>query len=280
MLKLKNDIVRLFIACSIFMIVSCNEKKQFNGYLYPIRENGLYGYIDSVGNRIIKPEFLWVSTFHNGLAMAVVDTIYRVVPDSTAYEVGERDSLVSLYRMFAKYGYIDKTGTFVIAPDFVCYGTMPEIGVTAKDMDDCSNTFSRFSFYDKRALFCDTTTWKNGYIDPDGKVIIEPKYYYSEPFNEGLAVVRDAVAEPLFTNGVCITPSKLRCAYIDTLGHTVTEFKYETLTPFCSGRGIGTLKNIEKELVSIDDTTFIDESYTQPRFLINKNGKEIKELNK
>ena len=261
------------------MIVSCNEKKQFNGYLYPIRENGLYGYIDSVGNRIIKPEFLWVSTFHNGLAMAVVDTIYRVVPDSMAYEVGERDSLVSLYRMFAKYGYIDKSGTFVIAPDFVCYGTMPEIGVTAKDMDDCSNTFSRFSFYDKRALFCDTTTWKNGYIDPDGKVIIEPKYDYSEPFNEGLAVVRDAVAEPLFTNGVCITPSKLRCAYIDTLGHTVTEFKYETLTPFCSGRGIGTLKNIEKELVSIDDTTFIDESYTQPRFLINKNGKEIKELN-
>ena len=278
MLKLKIDIVRLFIACSILMMVSCNEKKQFNGYLYPIRENGLYGYIDSVGNRIIKPEFLWVSTFHNGLAMAVVDTIYRVVPDSMAYEVGEGDSLVSLYRMFAKYGYIDKTGTFVIAPDFVCYGTMPEIGVTAKDMDDCSNTFSRFSFYDKRALFCDTTTWKNGYIDPDGKVIIEPKYYYSEPFNEGLAVVRDAVAEPLFTNGVCITPSKLRCAYIDTLGQTVTEFKYETLRPICSGRGIGTLKNIEKELVSIDDTTFIDESYTQPRFLINNNGKEIKEL--
>lgn len=278
MLKLKIDIVRLFIACSIFMMVSCNEKKQFNGYLYPIRENGLYGYIDSVGNRIIKPEFLWVSTFHDGLAMAVVDTIYRVVPDSMAYEVGERDSLVSLYRMFAKYGYIDKSGTFVIAPDFVCYGTMPKIGVIAKDMDDCSNTFSRFSFYDKRALFCDTTTWKNGYIDPDGKVIIEPKYYYSEPFNEGLAVVRDAVAEPLFTNGVCITPSKLRCAYIDTLGHTVTEFKYETLRPICSGRGIGTLKNIEKELVSIDDTTFIDESYTQPRFLINNNGKEIKEL--
>lgn len=278
MLKLKIDIVRLFIACSIFMMVSCNEKKQFNGYLYPIRENGLYGYIDSVGNRIIKPEFLWVSTFHNGLAMAVVDTIYRVVPDSMAYEVGERDSLVSLYRMFAKYGYIDKSGTFVIAPDFVCYGTMPKIGVIAKDMDDCSNTFSRFSFYDKRALFCDTTTWKNGYIDPIGNVIIEPKYYYSEPFNEGLAVVRDAVAEPLFTNGVCITPSKLRCAYIDTLGQTVTEFKYETLTPFCSGRGIGTLKNIEKELVSIDDTTFIDESYTQPRFLINNNGKEIKEL--
>ena len=280
MKELSRYIFRLFfIACSILILVSCKEKKQFDGYLYPIRENGLYGYIDSVGNRIIKPEFLWVSTFHDGLAMAVVDTIYRIVPDSMAYEVGERDTIVNLYRMYAKYGYIDKSGTFVITPDFVCYGTMPEIGGTLKDMDDCRNAFNRLYFQNKRAMFYDTTTWKNGYINPKGEAIIEPKYYYSEPFNEGLAVVRDAVAEPLFTNGVCITPSKLRCAYIDTLGHAVTEFKYETLRPFCSGRGIGTLKNIEKELVSIDDTTFIDESYTQPRFLINRSGKEIKELN-
>ena len=63
MKKLRLNVFRLlFIAYSILIIVSCNEKKQFDGYLYPIRENGLYGYIDSVGNRIIEPEFLWVST--------------------------------------------------------------------------------------------------------------------------------------------------------------------------------------------------------------------------
>jgi hypothetical protein len=62
---------------AIIAIISCDEKKTSNKYLYPIRENGLYGYIDSVGNRIMEPKFLWVSTFHNGLAMAVVDTVYR-----------------------------------------------------------------------------------------------------------------------------------------------------------------------------------------------------------
>ena len=276
---LKLYIFRLFfIVCLILMMASCNEKKQFDGYLYPIRENGLYGYIDSVGNRIIEPAFLWVSTFHNGLAMAVVDTIYRVVPDSMAYEVGERDTIINVYRMYAKYGYINKSGKFAIAPRFVSYVNMTEIGDVTNDMDDCSNALYRNSFRNKRAMFYDTTTWKNGYIDTKGKIVVPPKYYYSEPFSEGLAVVRDAVAEPLFTNKACITPSKLRCAYLDTLGNAVTEFKYESLTRFCSGRGIGNYKKINKENIDIADTAIVWETYSIPRFLINKDGKEIKEL--
>lgn len=260
------------------MMVSCNEKKPFDGYLYPIRENGLYGFIDSVGNRIIEPEFLWVSTFHNGLAMAVVDTIYREVPDSMAYEVGERDTIINLYRMYAKYGYINKSGKFVIEPKFVSYVTMPEIGFVAKDIDDCSNALYRHSFRNGRAMFCDTITWKDGYIDTKGNIAIEAKYYYSEPFSDGVAVVRDAIADPIFTNGACINPSKLRCAYIDTLGNNVTEFKYETLTRCLSKRGIGTYKVVHKESVELGDTTVQIEEYREPRFLVNNCGNEIKEL--
>ena len=280
MKELRLNIFRLLvIAYSILMIVSCNEKKQFDGFLYPIRENGLYGYIDSVGNRIIEPEFLWVSTFHNGLAMAVVDTIYHVVPDSMAYEVGERDTIINVYRMYAKYGYIDKSGDFVIEPRFISYVNMNEIGDVTNDMDDCSNALYRNSFRNKRAMFYDTLTWKNGYIDTKGYIVIPPKFYYSEPFSEGLAIVKDAVAEPLYTNKACITPSKLRCAYLDTLGNAVTEFKYESLTRFGSGRGIGSYKKIKRENVDIADTTVVWETYSIPRFLINRDGKVIKELN-
>ena len=275
---IKDIFLYIIITFAILTIVSCNEKKPFDGYLYPIRENGLYGYIDSVGNRIIEPEFLWVSTFHNGLAMAVVDTIYRVVPDSMAYEVGERDTILNVYRMYAKYGYIDKSGDFVIEPKFISYVNMSEIGDVAIDMDDCSNALYRNSFRNRRAMFYDTTTWKNGYIDTKGNVVVGAKYYYSEPFSEGLAIVRDAVAEPLYTNNACITPSKLRCAYLDTLGNVVTEFKYESLTRFGSGRGIGSYKKIKRENVDIADTTIVWETYSIPRFLINGDGKEIKEL--
>lgn len=182
MKELRLYLIKLFIiACALLMIASCDEKKQFDGYLYPIRENGLYGYIDSVGNRIIDPEFLWVSTFHNGIAMAVVDTIYRVVPDSMAYEVGERDTIINVYRMYAKYGYINKSGRFAIAPRFISYVNMNEIGAVANDMEECSNALYRHSFSNRRAMFSDTITWKDGYIDTKGNIAIEAKYYYSEP---------------------------------------------------------------------------------------------------
>ena len=268
-----------FVAIAIMIIASCNEKKKFDGYLYPIRENGLYGYIDSVGNRIIEPQFLWVSTFNNGLAMAVVDTIYREVPDSLDFEVNVRDTISTDFRMLVKYGYIDKTGKFAIKPTLISYVSMPERGYVVSEWSGCRKALSRHIFQSKRALFCDTRTWKNGYIDTNGNIAIDPKYYYSEPFGDGLAVVRDAVGEPLYTNKACITSTKLRSAYIDTIGNAVTEFKYESLTRFLSGRGIGHYKVVNKETINIEDTIVEYETYTEPRYLLNKKGETIKELN-
>lgn len=269
---IKDIFLYIIITFAIISIASCNEKKQFDGYLYPIRENGLYGYIDSVGNRIIEPEFLWVSTFHNGLAMAVVDTIYRVVPDSMAYEVGERDTIINVYRMYAKYGYIDKSGDFVIEPKFISYVNMSEIGDVTNDMDDCSNALYRNSFRNKRAMFYDTTTWKNGYIDTKGDIVIKPKYYYSEPFSQGRAVVRNNVGERLYLKEWCVTASKLRCAYIDTIGNAITNFKFEKLSTFNGRCGIGSYKEVFK--TSSDDNG----SFTEHNYIIDKEGNLGKDL--
>lgn len=272
-MKLKINILRLsLILLVIIAFISCNEKKQFDGYLYPIRENGLYGYIDSVGNRIIEPEFLWVSTFHNGLAMAVVDTIYHVVPDSMAYEVGERDSIINVYRMYAKYGYIDKSGDFVIEPRFISYVNMNEIGDVTNDMDDCSNALYRNSFRNKRAMFYDTLTWKNGYIDTKGNIVIEPIYFYSKPFSHGRAVVKELIAEPVIYDDLCLNPSKLRCSYIDTLGNATTQNKYESLTRFNGRRGIGSFTEIFK------DSAGNKQGYTVHNDIVDGDGNVIKDL--
>lgn len=262
----------LFIVCSIMMMASCNKNKPFDGYLYPIRENGLYGFIDSVGNRIIEPEFLWVSTFHNGLAMVVVDTIFRVVPDSMAYEVGERDTIINVYRMYAKYGYIDKSGEFAIEPKFVSYVIMPETGFVAKNMDECGNALYRHSFRNKRAMFYDTSTWKNGYIDTKGVVAIKPKYYYSEPFSQGLAVVRDNVGEQLYLKEWRLTASKLRCTYIDTTGNALTDFKFEKLSQFNGRCGIGSFKEVFN--ASSDENG----SFTEHNYIIDSKGDLGKDL--
>ena len=273
MKELRLYIYRLFfISCAVLMIVSCDKKKQFDGYLYPIRENGLYGYIDSVGNRIVEPEFLWVSTFYNGLAMAVVDTVYREVPDSMAYEVGERDTIINVYRMYAKYGYIDKSGDFVIEPKFISYVNMNEIGDVTNDMDDCSNALFRHSFRNGRAMYCDTTTWKNGYIDIKGNVVIEPNFIYSKPFSHGRAVVKELIAEPVIYDDLCLNPSKLRCSYIDTLGNRTTQNKYESLTRFNGRRGIGSFIEIFK------DSAGNKQGYTVHNDIVDGDGNLIKDL--
>ena len=261
-----------FFIVALSTIVSCNEKKKFDGYLYPIRENGLYGYIDSVGNRIMEPKFLWVSPFVNGLAMAVVDTIYREVPDSMDFEINVRDSIFKDYRMLVKYGYIDKTGRFEIKPTLISYVSMPEKGFVVSDMDGCRNALSRHMFHDKRAMYYDTITWKTGYVDTNGKNVIDAKYYYSDYFSNGRAVVKDMVAEPVFYDDMCLNSSRLRCSYIDTLGNTRTEFKYETLTKFNGRRGIGSYTEIIKDSVGNKD------GYTIHNDIIDGNGNKIKDL--
>ena len=267
--RIHFSLLALFLLC---ILASCKKEKEFDGYLYPIRENGLYGYIDSMGNRIIEPIFLWVSTFHNGLAMAVVDTIYREVPDSMAYEVGERDSIVLIYRMYAKYGYIDKSGRFAIPPTYISYVTMPEKGFVVNDMDGCREALSRHTFRNKRAMFCDTTTWKYGYINPIGDTIIPPNYYYSNPFSYGRAVVKELLAEPVIYDELCLNPSKLRCLYIDTLGNSKTQNKYESLTNYNGRRGIGSYTEI------IKDSAGNKQGYTIHNDIIDGNGNLIKDL--
>ena len=204
--------------------------------------------------------------------MAVVDTIYLEVPDSMAFEVGEMDTIINVYRMYAKYGYIDRSGEFVIEPKFTSYVNMPNIGFVVKDMDNCSNALYRHSFRNKRAMFYDTTTWKNGYIDTKGDIVIKPKYYYSEPFSQGKAVVRDNVGERLYLKEWCVTASKLRCAYIDTIGNAITDFKFEKLSTFNGRCGIGSYKEVFK--TSSDDNG----SFTEHNYIIDKEGNLGKDL--
>lgn len=271
-----------FVIVTCVSIIACTIWKQhdrkFSSYLYPICENGLYGYIDSVGNKIIEPQFLWCSTFSNGLAMVAVDTIYITMLDSLSYEIGEQDTITKERRLLVKYGYIDKMGNFVIHPTLVTYVRIPDEPLFVHNMNECSTALERHRFRNRHAVFIDTTTWKRGYINTEGTISINPIYYFARPFSDGLAIAYDAVAEPLYVNKVCVYRSKLRCAYIDTTGHAVTEFMYETLTPFSSGRGIGTYTKIGKEPIAVDDTVIELESLSQPKFLLNNHGKVLKEL--
>lgn len=258
------------VAITLIFTTKPSEKK-FEGYLYPICENGLYGYIDSVGNKIIEPQFLWCSTFSNNKALVVIDTVFRETDDSIKYLTGESDTVEKNYRLFAKYGFIDRSGKFVLPAKYICYVNMLK-DETDKNIKNCSHIFQQFTFRNGRALAYDTLTWKIGYIDKNGSVVIPQKYYYAKPFSDSLAIVFDKTGKPEFCNNVPVVPGYIRAGYIDVNGESVTECKFESLTTFKAKRGIG--KITEMNSMSGDSI----DSYSIHNIILNEKGEAVDTL--
>lgn len=61
----------LLIWCTL-VLCSCS---QVPTNLYPIYKNGKYGYIDSLGNEVIKPQYLYASYFNEGIALMLIPLV-------------------------------------------------------------------------------------------------------------------------------------------------------------------------------------------------------------
>jgi len=150
------------------------------------------GYVDKTGEFVIEPRFYKAERFSEGLApVALEDSSSE---DSSGVSFGyidktgalvftvcvpEVEPVASLDYSFSeglaawvgadgRAGYIDKAGSFVIAPQFV--------------------EATRFS--EGLAAVClevNTDTW--GYIDKTGAWVIQPQFKHAEPFADGLARV-------------------------------------------------------------------------------------------
>lgn len=124
--------------------------------------DGLWGYHDYTG-MLIAPQFDEMDAFSDGLAAV-------------------RDG--------KKWGYVDKTGSCVIEPQFT----------------------SRWPFSDGLAVFA-AKDRKYGYIDKTGAVVLEPVYDSAASFSEGLAFV----CKDHYANG----RHEAEYSYIDHSGNTV-----------------------------------------------------------
>ena len=89
-----KKIILMFLAImALSMPFSAYAKKVYpDGPLFPVREGGLYGYIDRTGKMIIKPQFVDARDFSEGLARVTIDVFH--------------------------WGYVDTTGRMVIEPRF------------------------------------------------------------------------------------------------------------------------------------------------------------------
>ena len=153
-MKLSPKIRILFLIC-LFASTNLHALAQREWVLYPIEEDGKFGYLDENGRIAIKPQFDDAKLFSEDLA--------RV-------------------RVGKKWGFIDRTGKLVITPQF-------ELS-SSEEANNCS-----LDFHEGMAAVSLNGGRKWGYIDLSGRIVVQPKYDYADRFAEGLAHVANTYSE-------------------------------------------------------------------------------------
>ena len=192
-----------------------------------------WGFIDRQGNTAIEPQFSQAYGFSEGLAAVCVDN---------------------------KFGFIDKTGQMVIESQydfalaftegvaFVEIGDRSHIidkkGTLLASLDENVSDIEVFSC-GLAAVECalGENSWKYGFVDHSGKMVIEPVFDLALAFEDGVALV---------------VTEEGKSGFIDTDGHYIIEPQFDEAEFFCEG-----VAPVKKE----DRWRFIDRNGTDVAIL-------------
>ena len=153
------------------------KNHSFSEGLVPVEIKGKTGFMDRAGQLTIEPQFEDAEDFSEGLAPV------KVRSEETTW--CPRDEMGGRQGFTMKWGYVDKTGKMIIAPQFESAAPFSE-GLA--EIHQCERSF---------------------FIDKTGKTVISGDFQYASSFFGGLARV-----DTLTRNG-------LRAGYIDKTGKTI-----------------------------------------------------------
>lgn len=199
--------------------------KTFREGLAAVKIDSKWGYIDTTGYIVIKPQFKddpysdLLYYFSEGFApvkikgkWGFINTTGKVVikPQFEDYDYDGFVEGLAAVKVKKKWGFIDKSGNIVIEPVFEDYEAFSE-GLAAVQIKDkwgfinksgeivINPVFDEFLFNEEKrfprykfseGLAAVRFNGKWGYINKKGKFVIEPKFDNAEDFNKGLAKVR------------------------------------------------------------------------------------------
>ncbi len=161
-----------------------DDIRPFSQGLAAVRHGDKWGYIDKTGKEVIPLHYHTASSFTaEGLALVGTSPVEAGLPKTE--EAMEYESEENIY-----YGYIDKTGKWVINPRFT----------------------SAYDFSEGLAVV-EEQYGKLGYIDKTGKLVIPPKYDVANSFEHGYAFVKIRLYEPVYIDKAgkvskTVTPEK------------------------------------------------------------------------
>jgi len=166
--------------CSQEVSINNGNKYFLESVSFQLEENGDWGFADFNGQVLIEPRYENRPTsFKNGFAIIKDDTVYYYI-DTAGDTIGSHYYFANLFnnnRALIK----DKKGElfFINENGEIAFN----VDTIAKDeLQSCSN------FNCELALFR-TSDKKHGYFNPEGEIVIDPKYSKAEDFSEDIAYV-------------------------------------------------------------------------------------------
>lgn len=133
-----------------------DEARDFIEELAPVRIGRKRGYIDTSGRAAVEPRYQSAGEFHAGLARVhlwarVSCSAREFTSDDAPFYAfhlieDDKSDLPGCFPQGGKFGYIDKTGKIVIAPQFFVAQDFAE-GLAAVRVDETA--FSKFGYVDR-----------------------------------------------------------------------------------------------------------------------------------
>lgn len=273
-----------------FAMAACSQQLD-PSQLYQIDKDGLYGYIDENGNVVVEPQYICASLCFSkdGTSVVVVDTVTTHNESAIYGENGDT--------LFVKYNYITTDGKRVFNQDYQESIGMDELLMSYGNVEGFLHNFCRdHRFSHGLTIVSDTITWKKGYMDKKGEIIIPCQYSKATRFIDKVASVEKITNEhPSF-------PIKIKhYGIIDLEGNEVCDFIFNSMSEVVNDRAFALISfsswksgidTIAGELGKDDEgNVYIDKSKKQvvdrdeegPSFgwnyyLINSKGQIITEL--
>ena len=207
--------------------------------LYRFVKDSRAGYIDREGSVIVPPERMAFgnsgSAFHDGrLEIAASGGHYINAAGETVrdknLEYGwdfSEGLAVAMRKGDNRWGYIDTSGEFVIAPRF------------AMSLNDSVDSFSD-------GLAKIRVRGKVGFIDRTGNLAIKPEFLRAGRFTDGMAWVISEGPCLYWTDGPCSSPvfvgnserdtlTPCKFTYVDKAGRVITDDRFDAARDFSEG---------------------------------------------
>lgn len=224
---------------------------QFSNGLAVVKIGGKYGFINSKGKFEVNPIYDYAESFKNNK----VSVVGKRIDDEMMYAiVSKSGDLLTDFMLNQVYTNED----YVITFDGTYYGfcklDLVPLFKTDYQIAGFPINLSSFDDIDEKLIpFRNNETYKYGFLNMDGQVVIEAKYDIVDNFYDGLALVKfdgkygfiDAKGKLViantydhvnsFSEGYAVVSNDDKFGLIDKAGKVVVEIKYARLSDVNNG---------------------------------------------